>query len=596
MANSPKIEGSGLVNLSILCNGTQMDGTRKIVSVTVNKKINQISRAKIILLDGDMAMGDFPVSNADDFKPGSEIEIKAGYEQQTETIFKGIVIRHGIRIADENQAQLIVDCRDKAVKMTIRRKNANYVDKKDSDIIASLIQGYGGLSQAVESTSTVYKELVQYYCSDWDFMLVRAETNGMLVIVDDGKVSVSPPKTDSPAQLSLSYGSDIISFDAHMDARTQVSQVTGTTWDLSSQTAVDEAGSPPSLNAQGNLSTSDLAGVIGLDTLTLQTSAPLDKTGLKAWADAHLLKSGLARIRGKMKFQGSAKAKPGVILTLEKLGNRFNGNVFVSSTTHDFTPCNWLTEVEFGLESSWFIQKPDIVSPLASGFLPGVDGLQIGVVKQLSDDPEKEHKIQVTVPVMKNETQGVWARIAKFYGSNGIGSFFMPEIGDEVVLGYFNNDPCHPVILGSLYSSKNPPPYTLEDDNFFKAVVTRSKLTLEFNDDKKIITIQTPSGNKIILNDGEKSISVLDQNSNKIILGTSGILMESPKDIQVSAKGKIKMTGSMGVEINSDMDIKMEGLNINSTAKVSLAAKANASAEFSASGTTTIKGAMVMIN
>ena len=172
----------------------------------------------------------------------------------------------------------------------------------------------------------------------------------------------------------------------------------------------------------------------------------------------------------------------------------------------------------------------------------------------------------------------------------------MPEIGDEVVLGYFNNDPCHPVILGSLYSSKNPPPYTLDDDNFFKAVVTRSKLTLEFDDDKKIVTIKTPGGNKIILSDEDKSISVLDQNSNKIVLGTSGIKMESPKDIEVSAKGKIKMTGSMGVEISSDMDIKMEGLNINSTAKVSMAAKANASAEFSASGTTTIKGAMVMIN
>ena len=140
MANSPKIDGSGLVSLSILCNGTQLDGTHKIISVTVNKKINQIPRAKIILLDGDMAKGDFPASNAADFKPGSEIEIKAGYDQQSETIFKGIVIRHGIRIASENQAQLIVDCRDKAVKMTIGRKNANYVNKKDSEIIASLIQ------------------------------------------------------------------------------------------------------------------------------------------------------------------------------------------------------------------------------------------------------------------------------------------------------------------------------------------------------------------------------------------------------------------------------------------------------------------------
>ncbi len=596
MANSPKLEGSGLVDLSITCNGSEMDGAWRIISVTVFKRVNQVPRARIVLEDGDIAQGDFPVSNATGFKPGSEVVVDAGYEQQTQTIFSGIVIKHGIRINEENQARLIVDCRDKSVKMTIGRKNANYVDKKDSDIMSSLIQKAGGLTADVKATDTTYKELVQYYCTDWDFMLSRADANGFLVIADQGKVSVQPPDTSSSAQLEVSYGDDIISFDAQMDARTQVSKVTGTTWELSSQDSVSQEGSPPSLTTQGNLSSDDLASVIGLDSLNIQTAAPMDKAGLKTWADARLLRAGLARIQGKIKFQGSAKAKPGSIMTLKRLGDRFNGDVFISSATHFFTPCNWLTEVEFGLDPQWFTRKSDVVAPSAAGFLPGVEGLQIGVVKKLAEDPENENKIQVTLPVMKNETQGVWARISKFHGSNGIGAFFMPEIGDEVVVGYFNNDPCHPVILGSLYSSKNPPPYTLEDENNIKAIVTRSKHKLEFDEDKKIITLETPGGNKMILSDDGKSISILDENSNKIVMDTSGIKMESPKDIQVSAKGKIKMDGAMGVEIKSDMDIKLDGLNINSTAQVSLASKGNASAELSASGTTTVKGAMVMIN
>ncbi|WP_459613983.1 phage baseplate assembly protein V [Dickeya oryzae] len=60
------------------------------------------------------------------------------------------------------------------------------------------------------------------------------------------------------------------------------------------------------------------------------------------------------------------------------------------------------------------------------------------------------------------ENDGLWARLASYYASSGIGAQFMPEVGDEVILGYFNNNPSDPVILGSLYSSKNPPPVTPE--------------------------------------------------------------------------------------------------------------------------------------
>ncbi len=596
MAESPNIEGSGTADLKILCNGKEMDGTYKVVSVTVFKKVNQVPRATLVLVDGDIAQKDFPVSNTDDFKPGSEITLDAGYEQETETVFKGIVIKHGITITGNNNSRLIVECRDKSVKMTVGRHNANYVDMKDSDIIQGLIGNYGGLSSDVKSTGTTYGELVQYYCTDWDFMLSRAEVNGCLVFADDAKVSVKPPKTDASPGLKVSYGTDIIEFDARMDARTQFAEVKGTTWEPASQVAVEQTASPVALNEQGDLSTDDLAKVVGLKSYALQTPAPIDKTGLKAWADAHMLKTGLARIRGRVKFQGSAKAKPGEMLELEGVGNRFNGTVFLSSVTHSFTSCNWITDAEFGLDPEWFAEKPDIVAPPAAGFLPGVEGLHLGIVKQLNDDPGKEHRIQVIIPVMKAEKEGVWARIAKFYGSNGVGSFFMPEVGDEVVLGYFNNDPCHPVILGSLYSSKHPPPHELAAENPIKAIVTKSRLKLEFDDDKKVTTIETPGGNKVVLSDDDGSISLEDQNSNSVIMNKDGISLDSPKTIKLTAKGKIELDSVQGTSITSKADLTLEGLNITANAKVGLTAKANATAELSASGQTTVKGAMVMIN
>jgi uncharacterized protein involved in type VI secretion and phage assembly len=284
------------------------------------------------------------------------------------------------------------------------------------------------------------------------------------------------------------------------------------------------------------------------------------------------------------------------LIELEGVGNRFKGKVFVSAVSHVISKGNWMTEVEFGMSPDWFAERRDLEAPPAAGLLPGVGGLQIGVVKKLDEDPEGQHKIQVTVPVLQAETDGVWARLANFYASDGIGGFFVPEIGDEVVLGFFNNDPSHPVILGSLYSSKRKPPYDITPDNFTKAIVTRSELKLAFDDEKKIVTVITPGNNKIVLNDDDKSITLQDQNNNKVELSTDGITLDSPKDIHISAKGKVTIDAVGEVGISSKADVKTKGLNINNNANVGFVAKGSASAELSASGQTTVKGAMVMIN
>ena len=227
MADSPEMNASGVVRLTIFRNGVQLDETIPIVSVVVHKAINKLPTATIVLLDGDMPEKDFPVSNGDELKPGTEIQIRAGYDQEEAPIFHGVIVKHGLKITGDNYARLVIECRDKAVGMTIGRTNANYVEAKDSDIITKLIGNYDGLSSEVDATTTTHKELVQYYCTDWDFMLSRAEVNGLLVIVDDGKVTVQAPQTGTSPELKVTYGEDLIAFHAEIDARTQLAAVMG---------------------------------------------------------------------------------------------------------------------------------------------------------------------------------------------------------------------------------------------------------------------------------------------------------------------------------------------------------------------------------
>lgn len=596
MADSPQKNSEGVVRLTVYSEGSKVQDAVEIVSVEVNKSVNTIPVAKIVVLDGDMPNQDFPVSNTDAFKPGSAIKINAGYKDQEETIFEGIVVKHNLKISGDNYSRLVIECRDKAVAMTIGRKNANFTKVKDSDVFSKLVGNYSSLSVEAKATTNEHPELVQYYCTDWDYLLSRADACGAVVVVDDAKVTVKPPDVSSSAVLSVTYGQDLMDFHAEIDARNQYSQVKGASWDPSTQAVVEQTVGPESLNDQGNLNSSTLADVIGLSSFNLQTPIAMDSGLLKDWATGQQVKSGLSRITGRMTFQGSAKAKPGTLISLAGVGDRFNGDVYVSSVRHEIVDGNWITEAYFGLSPEWFTEKHNVTAPAAAGLTPGAEGLHIGVVMKLDEDPNNQNRIKVKIPVLQAETQGVWARLANYYASNGFGEFFIPEIGDEVVLAYLNNDPSHPVILGSLYSSKRKPPYDLTADNYIKAIVTKSELKVEFDDENKVVTIVTPANNKIVISDNDKSILIQDETDNKVELSTSGIKLDSPKDIMLSASGDISMTAGGGVTVSATTDFKASGMNIEQSADVGFTAKGGASAELSAGGNTTVKGAMVMIN
>ncbi|WP_076414633.1 type VI secretion system tip protein VgrG [Shewanella sp. UCD-KL12] len=596
MGTSPLSNSDGVIKYSITADGAALKDSINVLMIEVISEVNRVPSARIVISDGDMPSKDFPLSAESCFKPGTSIEIKAGYASSETLIFSGLVIGIGISIGTNNESSLVVECKDKCIAMTIARSSANYTSKTDSQIIEEIIGNYSGLSKSVSSTSSQYDEMVQFNCTDWDFVLSRAEANGYVLCVDAGKLSISEPQVSGSSELTVTYGEDLIDFSADLDARYQLNSVKSVCWDPSQQEAQEQEVSAQTLNKQGDLSSSDLAAALSISDFRLQTSNNLDTSSLKAWAKGQQVKSGLARIQGRMKFQGSAAAKIGSLIEVAGVGSRFNGLVYVSRVHHELVNGQWLTDIEFGMSPHWSSEHRDISAPPASGLLPAVEGLQIGVVMKLDGDPSGQNRIQVQVPVLQASTQGVWARLATFYASEDIGNFFIPEIDDEVVLGYFNNNPSEPVVLGSLYSSKHKPAYDLTAENNTKAIVTKSKMKIEFNEEDKVITIITPGENKVVISDKDKSMILEDQNSNKLEMNSSGITIDSPKDISISAKGKMTLSAVGEMSLSSNADLKLSGLNINQTAQVGFMAKGSATAELSASGQTTVKGAMVMIN
>ena len=126
--------------------------------------------------------------------------------------------------------------------------------------------------------------------------------------------------------------------------------------------------------------------------------------------------------------------------------------------------------------------------------------------------------------------------------------------------------------------------------------MTREKLRIEFDEEKKVITVSTPGKNTLEISDDGKSIRLTDQHKNEIKMDSGGITLSSSKDIKLTAKGGITMDATSKISGTAKSDISLDGMNVKLQAKMGATVKGNATAELSASGQTTVKGAMVMIN
>jgi Rhs element Vgr protein len=583
------------VTFKIFCNGSEIPGSYRIVAVSVYKEVNKVASATIQLIDGGYSDNEsYEVSDSGDFNPGAEIEIAAGYASEEETIFKGIVIKHGLKIND-GQFMLEVECKDEAVKSTVGRKNKIFEQKPDSDIISEVMGEYSSLSLDIESTSYEHPELLQNYITDWDFVIQRADVNGMVLFNSDGEIKIAKPKAGNPV-LELLPHDGVIAFDAYVDAKNMLNAVKGVSWDMDNQEVVEANSSAPASNNAGNISSSELAGIMELEEDLLSTTANTPMEVLTEWASAKHSKSEWSKVRGNITIHGYNKVVPGDCISLKEFSDQFNGTVFVSSVEHIIEGNEYITELGLGLSPEWYTEeKPDVFAPPATGLIPPINGLYIGVVEQIHEDENGQYRIKVTMPTLQSETLSLWARLTTLYATEEAGFFFYPEVGDEVIVGFLNQDPQNPVVLGSMHNKVNVPAEEPAEDNFIKSITTKEKLKVSFDEENMAITIQTPEENIITLNDNEGIISVADMNDNVVEMSSDGVSVESAGDITLNAQGNIELSSQGDITLSATGDVGVEGVNIENKGQAKFAAE-GANCEMNGSAQTVIKGGMVMIN
>ena len=577
-----------VATFDILIEGQVIDPGYQVTSISIVKEINRIPTAKIVFRDGDASAETFTISEKENFIPGKKINIKIGRDSENEQLFKGIIVKHGIRAKESGETELTLECKDQAVKMTIGRHSRYFENFKDSGIIEELITKYPGLTPDVEATALVHKEMVQQHCTDWDFIMMRAESNGKMIMVDDGTVQVNAPKTSEGAALAVLFGSTLIDFEAEMDATGQWAAVEAKSWDYAGQELFESSVDHIALSEPGNVTGDELSAAIGPKRYEVRHTGQVIGEELQEWSKSLLQRSRLSKIQGRAKFIGFGKLKPGQMIDLQGIGARFTGNAYVSAVRQDVYNGSWYTQAQFGLKTDCFAREyKDTDALAAGGLLPSIKGLQIGKVVQLENDPDGENRILVRLPIIDNSAPGIWARIATLDAGLNRGSFFLPELDDEVIVGFLNDDPRDAVVLGMLNSSAKPAPIAAEDANHEKALVTRSGMRVHFNDDTKTITIDTPAGNSIKLDENSTSLTIEDQNGNLTKMSTAGIEIQSARNIKIQASGTIDINAGTAMTLAA----AQMGISAQSAMEVT-----GATAKLSSDGITEIKGSIVNIN
>ncbi|MDQ1707806.1 MAG: hypothetical protein QOJ88_1017 [Pyrinomonadaceae bacterium] len=198
-------------------------------------------------------------------------------------------------------------------------------------------------------------------------------------------------------------------------------------------------------------------------------------------------------------------------------------------------------------------------------------GVYEAIVTEVND-PSKEGRAQVKFPWFDEQMTTEWCRVRQFYAGNDYGAFFVPEVGDEVLVAFIQGDMHFPVVLGGLYNGKDKPPTARSADKDQKLIRTKGKHELLFDDSKnqERVRIKTKGGHEITLDDisGSEKIAIVDSKSkNKIVIDTAA------NSITVESSGGKLVLKASEVEISADSTLKIE-----------------------AGGQLTIKGATVNIN
>ncbi len=503
--------------------------------------------------------------------------------------FIGVVTQVSLDNSIDGLNTVLITAHSPTITLDGAKQNTLHHEERAGDIISAVLRKYPITIGTVEEASATLAYSVQYRETDYGYLMRLAASSGMFAYYDGkefcvGKASSSRTEElvwrESLGEFVMGLGTGIEKVGAQSFNYTK-KEIYESTTSGALRTSLSEL-SKISYEASQKLYP-DAHFVPGLKS---GSQADLDKT-LELIRESSVGK--IVTCRGESVIPAVTIGRCVKITGMDKL----DGLYWVKSVVHSFD--------ESGKYHNTFTCTPlDIAFPERSYSVPHLTDIQVAVVVD-TDDPDKLGRIKVQFPWYTKEglpAQPVmWVRVLTPHAGEKRGFFCLPEVGDEVVVGFEHGDPHLPLVLGSLYNGKDVPPLDGHpvgwsgSDNNLKLFRTKSGNEIYFNDtdgSEVIVIVQKDKKNAITLSlDGPK---ITIESEGDISLKGKTISLES-----TSGDIKVKSAAAMNLESSQDMKIKAGG-NLKSEGGMNYDIKAGINATLEGGAVVTIKGTMVKIN
>jgi phage protein D len=464
-------------------------------------------------------------------------------------LIEGEITAIETHFSEKSQAPIILRGYDVSHRLQRGRWNRSFQNVTDSDIVKK-IAGEEGISVGtIEDAGLTYEYLFQENQSNLEFLRKRAERLGFELFVRDGKLNFQKPK--KAESLTLKWLQDLHSFRVRVNSAEQVKEVEVRAWDYKEKKAIVAKAQQEKTITQTQYgkgsSTSSQFQKKPTNPIEIIVDRPVSSP---KEADA-IAQSICDELGGKFicadaKGEGNSKIRPGQVIQLTNMG-KYDGEYYVTDTRHTYYERVYTTEfsIRSGGGHLQGILAPKI--PLQPG-----QTLLIGIVTD-NQDPDGLGRVKVKFPTLTEEHTSYWARVTGIGAGKDRGLHCLPEIDDEVVVGFEHGDIHRPFVLGGLWSGKDAPPAKVEDGVQdgkvrLRTLQTRTGHKLEFAEEdkgesKSGISIATAGGHQLQINDSEKVVEIATPGGNKLRLDDSSgtIELSSSGDLKIVSEGKIEM-------------------------------------------------------
>lgn len=173
-------------------------------------------------------------------------------------------------------------------------------------------------------------------------------------------------------------------------------------------------------------------------------------------------------------------------------------------------------------------------------------------------DPDGQGRVKVRLPWAPGtgaEQYEAWARLATMMAGNNRGSWFIPDVDDEVLVAFAGGDGRHPFVIGALWNGVDQPPTSMDGSGNNDKKVLRSRngvqITFDDKDGQESLLLETPGGQKLRLADGPSTVRVEDANGNSAEFSTSGIKVNAAAKVEVQA-AQVSVSAGM-VQVDAGM-------------------------------------------